>query len=65
MEWIQLLANRISAEHPLGATILDEDTKSNLALTDSPSRQYRATTANSSFMRPVSQVVKVIGSTHM
>jgi len=59
MEWVQILASRISAEHHSGSLILDEDIKSKLALTNSPGRQYRATTAHSSFMRPLAQIVKV------
>lgn len=62
MEWVQVLANRISAAQD---SVLDEETKSKLGLANTPGRQYQARTAHSSYMRPLSQAVPVLVSAPM
>ena len=55
----QALVSRLVAEERSGAAMLDEDLKSSLGLSNASGRQYRASTAQSSFMRPLCRTVKV------
>jgi hypothetical protein len=57
---MQALVSRLIAERKSGAAMLDDDLKSSLGLSNSSGRQYRASTAHSSFMRPLCRTVKVL-----
>ncbi|EPE36603.1 Ankyrin repeat-containing protein [Glarea lozoyensis ATCC 20868] len=50
IEWVEALVTRIFAENGSGK-VLDEELKSNLGLNSASGRQYRTSTAHSSFMR--------------
>ncbi|TPX21918.1 hypothetical protein DIZ76_015883 [Coccidioides immitis] len=58
IEWVHILVNRHFSNRSSGATMLDEEFKSKLALSNSTLRQYRVSTKHSSFMRPQCRVVK-------
>ncbi|TVY16365.1 Ankyrin repeat domain-containing protein [Lachnellula arida] len=62
--WYHLPANnalvsRLVAERKSGAAMLDDDLKSSLGLSNASGRQYQASTAHSSFMRPLCRAVKI------
>ncbi|KAF7502109.1 hypothetical protein GJ744_007110 [Endocarpon pusillum] len=57
MEWVEVLVSRLLAGQNPSEAILTDEVKSRLALTNSASRQYRVSTAHSSFMRPLCRTV--------
>nr|KMM70937.1 ankyrin repeat and SOCS box protein 10 [Coccidioides posadasii RMSCC 3488] len=59
IEWVHILVNRHFSNRSSGATMLDEEFKSKLALSNSTLRQYRVSTKHCSFMRPQCRVVKL------
>ncbi|TGO07789.1 hypothetical protein BTUL_0247g00180 [Botrytis tulipae] len=59
IEWVEILASRHFEEQDSRGIMLDEDAKFKLSLTNPQGQQYRATTAQSSFMRPKCRTVEV------
>lgn len=55
----QILVSRHFGERHSGAVILNEESKSKLALTNGVGQQYRASATLSSYMRPLCRIVKV------
>jgi hypothetical protein len=53
------LFDRLSAEQKSSAAVLTEEFKSNFGLTNAGGQQYQTATAQSSFMKPLCQFVKV------
>ncbi|KAL2063543.1 hypothetical protein VTL71DRAFT_5348 [Oculimacula yallundae] len=58
MVWVEALVSRLVAERKSGAAMLDDNLKSSLGLSNASGRQYRASTAHSSYMRPLCRAVK-------
>ncbi|PGH34399.1 hypothetical protein GX50_02766 [[Emmonsia] crescens] len=58
MEWVEILVSRHFGERHSGAVILNEESKSKLALTNGVGQQYRASATLSSYMRPLCRIVK-------
>ncbi|KAK2798189.1 hypothetical protein FQN51_007875 [Onygenales sp. PD_10] len=62
MEWVEILITRHFGERGSGSIVLSEKSKSKLALTNAMGHQYRASANLSSYMRPICQTVKALGS---
>ncbi|KLJ07588.1 hypothetical protein EMPG_16946 [Blastomyces silverae] len=57
MEWVETLVSRHFGERDSGAVILNEESKSKLALTNGVGQQFRASASLSSYMRPLCRTI--------